>query len=173
LVKQEVVILPDGMVALDCHLLFELPLRTRAVCHVCLKLIPRSIRLLENIIFTQLGYKCHAFYGSSTFITVFSPLFPLLPPLALFLSQINPTRCSEDEDAVHILLKCSESRKWKEKLFGTKWLLVNEKVAYIRIVNYTNAVMIKKYRKIPLGYTCRWENRSSDVIDNGELGVEL
>jgi hypothetical protein len=34
--------------------------------------------------------------------------------------------CIEDEDAVHILLKCSETRKWKEKCLSRKWLRLNE-----------------------------------------------
>jgi hypothetical protein len=38
--------------------------------------------------------------------------------------------CREDEDAIHILLKCSETRKWREQLLSRKWLYVNEEVVY-------------------------------------------
>jgi hypothetical protein len=34
--------------------------------------------------------------------------------------------CSEDEDAVHILLKFSETRKWREQFLSRKWLRLNE-----------------------------------------------
>jgi hypothetical protein len=34
--------------------------------------------------------------------------------------------CSEDEDAIHILLKCLEMRKWREQFLSRKWLILNE-----------------------------------------------
>jgi hypothetical protein len=43
--------------------------------------------------------------------------------------------CREDKDAVHILLKCSQTRKWREKLLSRKWFIVNEEVAYKKITN--------------------------------------
>jgi hypothetical protein len=44
--------------------------------------------------------------------------------------------CGEEEDALHILLKCSETRNWR-KIVLSKWLSVNEEVAYKRIINCT------------------------------------
>jgi hypothetical protein len=41
--------------------------------------------------------------------------------------------CSEDEDTVHILLKCSETRKWGGGIFSRKWRIVNEEIAYNKI----------------------------------------
>jgi hypothetical protein len=35
--------------------------------------------------------------------------------------------CSEGDDTVHILLKCSEARKWREELLSRKWLIVTRK----------------------------------------------
>jgi hypothetical protein len=32
--------------------------------------------------------------------------------------------CSEGEDAIHILLKFSETRKWREQFLSRKWLRV-------------------------------------------------
>jgi hypothetical protein len=46
--------------------------------------------------------------------------------------------CSEDEDATHILLKCSETRKWREQFLRRKWLVLNEWIAYTKIINCTN-----------------------------------
>jgi hypothetical protein len=34
-----------------------------------------------------------------------------------------------EEDTVHILLKCAETRKWRYGLLCKKWLVINEKLA--------------------------------------------
>jgi hypothetical protein len=34
--------------------------------------------------------------------------------------------CSEEEDPIYILLKCSEMRKWREQFLSRKWLRLNE-----------------------------------------------
>jgi hypothetical protein len=47
---------------------------------------------------------------------------------------------SEDEDVVHIILKCSETMKWREQILSRKWFVVNEEIAYKKITNCTNAV---------------------------------
>jgi hypothetical protein len=31
--------------------------------------------------------------------------------------------CREDEDVIHVLLKCSETRKWREQFLNRKWLI--------------------------------------------------
>jgi hypothetical protein len=41
--------------------------------------------------------------------------------------------CSEDEDAVHILLKCSDTKKRRERLLSRKLFIVNEELAYKKI----------------------------------------
>jgi hypothetical protein len=41
------------------------------------------------------------------------------------------------EDAILTILKFSETRKWKEQLLNTKWLIVNKEAAYNRIINCT------------------------------------
>jgi hypothetical protein len=60
-------------------------------------------------------------------------------------------RCSlcrgEEEGALHILLKCSEKRKWREQFLSRKWLIVNEEATYKRITNCTNAVELRNIRK--------------------------
>jgi hypothetical protein len=38
--------------------------------------------------------------------------------------------CNEHEDAVHILLKCPETRKLREQVLSRKWLTANEEIAY-------------------------------------------
>jgi hypothetical protein len=63
---------------------------------------------------------------------------------------------SKDEDAVRILLKCSEIRNWREQFLSRKWLMFNEEIAYKKITNCTNAGDLKIYLyKI----RCKWENK--------------
>jgi hypothetical protein len=50
---------------------------------------------------------------------------------------------SEDQDAIHTLLKCSETRKWREQLLSREWFIFNEEVTYKRIINRTNAVELR------------------------------
>jgi hypothetical protein len=47
---------------------------------------------------------------------------------------------SEEEGAIHILLKCLEMQKWREKFLSRKWLIFNEEADYKRIINCTNVV---------------------------------
>jgi hypothetical protein len=52
--------------------------------------------------------------------------------------------CSEDEDAIHIL-KCSETRKWREKCLSRKLLVLNEGIAYTKIMNCTNIIELRNF----------------------------
>jgi hypothetical protein len=45
-----------------------------------------------------------------------------------------------EEDAVHIMLKCPEKIRLREHLLSRKWQIINEKLAYKKINNCTNAV---------------------------------
>jgi hypothetical protein len=51
--------------------------------------------------------------------------------------------CNEEEDAVHILLKCPETRRLRENLLSRKLLTMNEETAYKKIINCTNTLEIK------------------------------
>jgi hypothetical protein len=51
--------------------------------------------------------------------------------------------CSEDEDAIHILLKCSETRKWMEQFLSRKWLRLNEWIIYKKILNCTSIIELR------------------------------
>jgi hypothetical protein len=44
--------------------------------------------------------------------------------------------CLGEEDAKHRLIKCPETKKWREKLCN-KWLIINEDVAYRKILVFT------------------------------------
>jgi hypothetical protein len=43
-------------------------------------------------------------------------------------------QCNGEEDAVHTILKCSETRRLREHLLSRKWQIINE-VAYKKIIN--------------------------------------
>jgi hypothetical protein len=43
-----------------------------------------------------------------------------------------------EEDAIHILLKCPETRR-----LSRKWQIINEEVAYKKIINCTNTVQLR------------------------------
>jgi hypothetical protein len=69
--------------------------------------------------------------------------------------------CSEEEDALHILLKCSEIRKWGEQSLSIKCFIVNEEVSY----NYTNAVDLRNIVKYSyqIRSASKWENKIRNV----------
>jgi hypothetical protein len=75
--------------------------------------------------------------------------------------------CSEAEDSLHILLKCSETRKWREQLLSSKLLIVNEEVAYKRIINCTN-VKLRNIGKYLYKIRCKWANKISSLIGKRE-----
>jgi hypothetical protein len=65
-----------------------------------------------------------------------------------------PKRClSEEEDPIHILLKCSETRKWREQFLGRKWLRLKSMDSFQEKKLIAPIVYrIKKYRKLPSSF---------------------
>jgi hypothetical protein len=55
--------------------------------------------------------------------------------------------CLGEEDAKHILLKCSETKKWREECVNSNWLNINEDLAYRKIISCTNVNRIKSLGK--------------------------
>jgi hypothetical protein len=51
----------------------------------------------------------------------------------------------EDEYAVHILHKCSETRKMREQLLSRMWCVINEELVYKRIINCTNSEWLQEF----------------------------
>jgi hypothetical protein len=64
--------------------------------------------------------------------------------------------CSEEEDSIHILLKCSETRKWREQFLSRKWLRLNEWIVLKKIINCTNS--IRNIGSYLYKIKCKWEN---------------
>jgi hypothetical protein len=76
--------------------------------------------------------------------------------------------CSEDKDAIHILLKCSETRKWREQFLSRKWLRLNEWIAYKKIINCTNITELRNIGSYLYKIKCKWENKIRNLLS--ELG---
>jgi hypothetical protein len=51
------------------------------------------------------------------------------------------------EDVLQIALKCFETRKQREQFFSRKLLILNEEVAYKRMINCTNAAELRNVGK--------------------------
>jgi hypothetical protein len=63
-------------------------------------------------------------------------------------------QCWKEEDVIHILLKCSETKSWRENILSSKWVDINAYVAYTRTIIYTNVGDLRKRRKIPVTIRC-------------------
>jgi hypothetical protein len=74
--------------------------------------------------------------------------------------------CSEDED--DILLKCSKTRKWREQFLSRKWHILNEWIAYMKIINCTNIIELRKIGICLCKIKCKWENKIRNL--SSELG---
>jgi hypothetical protein len=62
-----------------------------------------------------------------------------------------------EEDAKHTVLKCWETKKWREKYVNSNWLNINEDLAYKKITSCNNVNRIKSPGKYFLKTKCKWE----------------
>jgi hypothetical protein len=46
--------------------------------------------------------------------------------------------CLGEEDAKRIVLKCFETKKWREEYVNSNWLNINEDLAYKKIISCIN-----------------------------------
>jgi hypothetical protein len=76
--------------------------------------------------------------------------------------------CSEDEDAVHILLKYSETRKWRVRFLSIKWLRLNEWIVFKKIINCINIIELRNTGSYVYKIKCKWENKIRNL--SSELG---
>jgi hypothetical protein len=77
--------------------------------------------------------------------------------------------CSEDEDAIHILLKCSETRMWREQFLSRKGLMLNEWIAYKKIINRTNSIELRNIGIYLYKIEYKWENKIGNL--SSEFGT--
>jgi hypothetical protein len=76
--------------------------------------------------------------------------------------------CSGDEDAIHILLKCPGTRRLREHHLSRKWQIINEELAYKKIINCTNTVELRNLGTYFCKIKCKWENRIKELLLDGE-----
>jgi hypothetical protein len=76
--------------------------------------------------------------------------------------------CNGEEDVVHILLKCPETRRLREHLLSKKWHIINKEQAYKKIINCTNAIELKNLSRYLYKIKCKWENRIKKLQLVGE-----
>jgi hypothetical protein len=76
--------------------------------------------------------------------------------------------CSEEEDPVHILLKCSETRKWRERFLNRKLLRLNELIVLNKIINCNNSIELRNIGNYLYKIKCKWDNRIRNF--SSELG---
>jgi hypothetical protein len=52
-----------------------------------------------------------------------------------------------EKDVKHILLECTETKYWREKLIHDKWLNINKEITYRKILKTTNRAHIQNIGK--------------------------
>jgi hypothetical protein len=73
-----------------------------------------------------------------------------------------------EENAVHVLLKCPETRRLREHLLDRKWQIINEELAYKKIINCTNTVELRNLGRYLYKIKCKGENRIKELQLRGE-----
>jgi hypothetical protein len=67
--------------------------------------------------------------------------------------------CWEEKNAKHILLKCKESKKWREEWVNSNWPNINEDLVYKKIIGCIKVNTIKLLGKYLFKVKCKWEDR--------------
>jgi hypothetical protein len=76
--------------------------------------------------------------------------------------------CSEKEDSIHILLKCSETRKWREQFLSRKLLSLNEWIVFKKIIKCNNSIELRNIGSYLYKIKLKWENKIRNL--SSELG---
>jgi hypothetical protein len=75
---------------------------------------------------------------------------------------------SEEEDPIHILLKLSETRMWREQFLSRKWKSLNEWIVFKKIINCTNSIELINIGSYLYKIKLKWENKIRNL--SSELG---
>jgi hypothetical protein len=67
--------------------------------------------------------------------------------------------CLGKEDAKYIVLKCFETKKWREEYVNSNWLNINEDLAYKKTISCINVNRVKALGKYLFKTKCKWENK--------------
>jgi hypothetical protein len=76
--------------------------------------------------------------------------------------------CNGEEDTVHILLKCPETRRLREHFLSRKWQVINEELAYKEIINCTNIVKLRNLDRYLCRIKCKWGNIIKELQLDGD-----
>jgi hypothetical protein len=76
--------------------------------------------------------------------------------------------CNGEEYAIHILLKCPETRRLREHLLSKKWQIIKEELAYKKTINCTNTIDLRNLGRYLYKIKCKWENRIKEFQLDGE-----
>lgn len=57
--------------------------------------------------------------------------------------NIDAPQHKEEENDIHILLKCKETWKWREQFFNNKWLHINEEMALKKTIIFAKSTELK------------------------------
>jgi hypothetical protein len=76
--------------------------------------------------------------------------------------------CSEEEDPIHVLLKCSETRKWREHFLSRKWLRLNKWIVSKKVINCNNGIEVSNIGSYLYKIKLKWENKIRNL--SYELG---
>ena len=58
--------------------------------------------------------------------------------------KIRCSLCNEEDNEIHILLKCNGTQRWQDHFWNYKWLQANEEIAHKKIINCTKITELKK-----------------------------
>jgi hypothetical protein len=75
---------------------------------------------------------------------------------------------NREEDEVHILLKCPETRRLRERLLSRQCQIINEELAYMKIINCTYTVELRSLGRYLYKIKCKWGNRIKELHLDGE-----
>ncbi|KDR17814.1 hypothetical protein L798_08243 [Zootermopsis nevadensis] len=63
--------------------------------------------------------------------------------------------CGATESEIHILLKCTETGRWREQLLRNKWFTVGEELAFKKILSTTNDTEVRDLGKFLYKVRCK------------------
>jgi hypothetical protein len=63
--------------------------------------------------------------------------------------------CNGVEDTIYILSKCPETKMLREHLLSRKWQIVNEELAYKKIINCTNTAELRNLGRYLYKLECK------------------
>jgi hypothetical protein len=71
--------------------------------------------------------------------------------------------CDEDENVIHILLKCKETQRWREKFLNDKYIYEKKEITRKQI-NCNNIAKLKKKGKFGYKLKLKWENEVKKTV---------